>query len=117
MGGPMMMRGPMMMGLGLSATDPAAVLARRQELGLSQEQVTKVEGIVEKARAEAWSALTEEQKRKLAEMPAPAASMMQMCQQMMKQMSGGAGGPMMMCPWMRAARGTEGTPAQPGPPR
>ncbi len=114
MGGPMMMRCPMMMGAALLPTDPAAILALRSELGLTQEQVGKLQGIVEQARAEAWTMLTEEQKRKLAETPAGPTSMMQMCQQMMKQMSGGTGGPM-MCPMMGSGPGTQSTP-QPGQP-
>lgn len=114
MSGPMMMRCRMMMGAAPLSTDPAAILALRSELGLTQEQVGKLQGIVEQARAEAWTMLTEEQKRKLAETPAGPTSMMQMCQQMMKQMSGGTGGPM-MCPMMGRGPGTQSTP-QPGEP-
>ena len=110
--GPKGMSGPMMMGAALLPTDPAAILALRSELGLTQEQVGKLQGIVEQARAEAWTMLTEEQKRKLAETPAGPTSMMQMCQQMMKQMSAGTGGPM-MCPMMGRGPDAQSMP-QPG---
>ena len=93
MSGPMMMRCRMMMGAELTPADPSAILALGEELGLSKEQVTKLKGIVARARSEAEAVLTAEQRKKLAQVPAAPASMMQKCRQMMKHTSaGGMGG-------------------------
>jgi len=103
MSGPMMMRCRMMMGAELTLADPSAVLALGEELGLSKEQVTKLQGIVARARNEAEAVLTADQRKKLAQVPAAPASMMQMCQRMMKQMSAGGKGEPMMCPMMQGS--------------
>ena len=111
---PMGMRGPMTGGTSPSLTDPIAILALRRELGLSEEQVSKLQGIIERARSEAQTLLTEEQRKKLAEPTTGATPVMQMCprMQMMVQMpmGGSCYPPMMMCPMMRGWTAPQGTP-------
>jgi len=89
-----------MVGYQLRATDLQVVLAHKEELELTDEQVTKLEAIAEKARREAESVLTEEQRGKTQTI-AKAAGMHETCWGMM---STAAGEHMkvatMMCPMM-----------------
>jgi hypothetical protein len=85
MTGPMRMRHRMMMNERLSAKDPSCIVALREELKLTEEQLKKLEEIVAKARAEAEQVLTEEQRKALAEVPEHGAWMRQMRERMMER--------------------------------
>ena len=65
----MMKRCQMMMKARVEPTDPGALLALKDELELSEEQVKKLEKIAEKARDRAKALLTETQQKKLEELP------------------------------------------------
>jgi len=65
----MMQRCQMMMKARVEPTDPAALLALKDELELSEQQVKKLERIAEKARDRAKALLTEAQQKKLEELP------------------------------------------------
>ena len=99
---------------------PAAIRGQAEALGLSDEQKQKLLDIENEARQKAKTVLTEEQVRKLGEVPEKPMAMMEMCQQMsskmmpmMQKMMGSQGSPMMMCPMcpmMRMMMGGQETP-------
>jgi hypothetical protein len=90
----------------ISAYDPAAVLALRSELKLTDDQVKELEAIVATAQEQVKAKLTPEQLASLQPIDATPSSMMQMCQSMPgKNMKG-----MMMCPMM--ATGASSTEAK-----
>jgi len=80
----MMMGCKMRMGATVSKDDPGSILALKSELGLTEEQVKKLEALQKKTQGRAAKILNDEQKKKLAEVP-DAAQMMEMCQKMMQQ--------------------------------
>ena len=80
----MMMGCKMRMGATVSKEDPGAILALKSELGLTDDQVKKLEALQKKTQGRAAKILNDEQKKKLAEVP-EAAQMMEMCQKMMQQ--------------------------------
>ncbi len=84
----MMMRCQMMMGAQIQKTDPVGLLALKEELELSEDQVGKLRQIAQTARQEAEAVLTDEQKEELEAIPDEPHSMMRMhrhMQQMMKR--------------------------------
>lgn len=83
----MMQRCRMMMRAQLDPGDPAAVIAMKDELGLSEEQVKKLQQMAETTRSQAKGVLTEEQKKKLQEMPREPRCPMDMPEMMMKMRS------------------------------
>ena len=80
----MMMGCKMRMGATVSKDDPGSILALKSELGLTDDQVKKLEALQKKTQGRAAKILNDEQKKKLAEVP-DAAQMMEMCQKMMQQ--------------------------------
>ncbi|MGB6064828.1 MAG: hypothetical protein WBG50_08460 [Desulfomonilaceae bacterium] len=62
---------------------PSAIRGQAEALGLSEEQVKKLLDIDNEARQKAKSVLTEDQLKKMGEVPDKPMAMMEMCQQMM----------------------------------
>lgn len=92
---------------------PSALYGRADDLGLSDEQKARLMEIETEARPKALAVLTDEQRKKVGDIPDKPATMMQMCQQMCGEMkpqmpAGGRGRPMMMCPMMERMRGETG---------
>jgi hypothetical protein len=83
----MMDRCRMMMRAQLDPADPAAILAMKDELGLSEEQIRKLQQMAEATRSQAKGVLTEEQKKKLQQMPKEPRCPMDMHEMMMKRMA------------------------------
>lgn len=91
-----------------------------EALGLSDEQLKKLLDIENDARQKAKAVLTEEQIKKMGEIPDKPMAMMEMCQQMsskmmpmMQKMMSSQGGATMMCPvcpMMRMMMGGQDTP-------
>jgi len=104
MGRPMRMRNRMFLDAELSRTDPCALLAVREELGLTGAQVVKLEAIAARAAADAAEVLTDDQKEMLSEIPDEPKTMMGMHRHMMRHMKGKKGEAGMegrtMCPMM-----------------
>jgi YHS domain-containing protein len=99
----MMMRCGMMMRANISKNGPAGILALKEKLNLTEEQVNTLETIAETSRKQAEIVLTKEQKEKLATIAEIPDSMMEMYQWMMPKMY-----KMMKkegdwtCPWIQA---------------
>jgi hypothetical protein len=119
----MMQRCMVMMRTPVFLDSPSAIRGQAESLGLSDEQKQKLLDIENEARQKAKTVLTEEQVKKLGEIPDKPMAMMEMCQQMsakmmpmmQKMMDGGSPGqqPMMMCPMcpmMRMMMGGQDTP-------
>ena len=114
----MMRRCQAMMFAPVFLDSPAAIRGQAETLGLSDEQKQKLLHIENEARQKARSLLTEEQTKKMGEIPDTPMAMVEMCQQMsakmmpmmQKMMGGGSPGqqPMMMCPMMRMMMGGQG---------
>jgi hypothetical protein len=83
----------------ISAYDPAAVLALRSELKLTDDQLKELETIVATAQKQVKAKLTAEQLASLQPIDATPSSMMQMGQSM-HSMTGKNITGMMMCPMM-----------------
>jgi len=81
----MMMGCKMRMGATVSKDDPGAILALKSDLGLTDDQVKKLEELQKKTQDKAAKILTDEQMKKLAQLPDMSA-MMEMCQKMMPKM-------------------------------
>jgi len=118
----MMQRCRMMMQTAINPGDPVAILALKDDLKLTAEQVQKIQAIADKARQEAKGVLDEQQAKTLQAIPAKPETPMAMHQhmmQMMKNMPAGQGGgqmPMMNCPMMNMMGGGATTqPAQDKP--
>jgi len=101
---------------------PYAIYGQAAALKLSEEQKARLMEIAREARRQALAVLTEEQRKKLGDVPDKPVSMMQLCRQMcasMKQAkhkdAPSRGGAMMMCPMMRGS-GASAAPA-PGTPQ
>jgi len=118
----MMRRCQAMMFAPVFLDSPAAMRGQAESLGLSDEQKQKLLDIEKEARQKAKTVLTEEQIKKMGEVPDKPVALMEMCQQMstkmmpmmQKMMGGGSQGqPMMMCPMcpmMRMMMGGQDTP-------
>ena len=91
----------------ISAYDPAAVLALRSELKLTDDQVKDLEAIVATTQEQVKTKLTAEQLASLQPIAATPSSMMQMCQSM-HSMTGKNMTGTMMCPMMSASSSTAG---------
>jgi hypothetical protein len=89
----------------ISAYDPAAVLAIRDELKLTDEQVRELETIAATTQEQVKAKLTAEQLASVQPIAATPSSMMQMCQSM-HSMTGEKMTGMMMCPMMSASSST-----------
>ena len=110
----------MMMQTTINPADPAAILAIKDDLKLTAEQVQKLQAIADKAQQEAKGVLDEQQAKTLQAIPAKPETPMAMHQQMMqkmKEMPAGQGGqmPMMNCPMMNMMGGGATPPAQDKP--
>lgn len=106
-GGPMMMTCPMMACLGnikLHADCPAMLLAKTEDLKLTDAQKQQLHDIEESARKQARAVLTADQRGKLKDAPEGLMSMMQVCMMQHRAMMMGGKGKMMggkqgqMCP-------------------
>jgi len=109
----MMKRCRLMMSTPINPYDPAALLAVKGDLNLTDDQVAKLKSIMDKAREDAKNLLTDDQNKKLEEVAKRPDTMMEMCQQMMPMMQKmmgekGTGGQMMMCPMMKSMMGGMG---------
>ena len=117
----MQQRCRMMMQTAINPGDPAAILAIKDDLKLTPEQVQKIQAIADEARKEAKGVLDEQQAKMLQAIPAKPETPMAMHQQMMqkmKDMPAGQGSkmPMMNCPMMKMMDGGATTqPAQDKP--
>lgn len=118
---PMMMRCRMMMSMEVKADDPAALLALKDQLKLTDEQADRLKAIVAQAREQADKVLTDEQKKQLEPMAKTPDTMMEMHRQMMQKMQQAKGSAkpgmmqMPMCPMMEMMHQMEkGTPAGQG---
>ncbi len=89
----------------ISAYDPAAVLAIRDELKLTDEQVKELETIAATTQEQVKAKLTAEQLASVQPIAVTPSSMMQMCQSM-HSMTGEKMTGMMMCPMMSASSST-----------
>lgn len=84
---PLMMKWCMiMMRTPIFLDSPAALRGQAEDLGLSYKQVKELLDIENEARQKAKSVLTEEQIRKIGEVPEKPMAMMEMCTQMGSKM-------------------------------
>jgi hypothetical protein len=95
----------------VSAYDPAAVLALRDELKLTDDQVKDLEAIAATTQKQVKSKLTAEQLASVEPIAATPSSMVQMCQSM-HSMTGKNMMGMMMCPMMSAGASSTTTKNQ-----
>ena len=79
----MMMCCRMMMRAAIDPQDPAALLALKDDLGLTDEQTDKLQAIVQETRQQAAAVLTPAQKEKLKGLADAPGTMMDMCRRMM----------------------------------
>jgi hypothetical protein len=86
MGGPMMLQCKLLMKMEIRPTDPAALLALKADLGLSDEQTGVFETLSAESRAAAEKLLTGQQKQKLAALGRQPRTFMQMHMAMMQEM-------------------------------
>lgn len=87
-----MLRCRMIMGMEVSSTDPVAVLALSEQLGLEDQQMQTIKDIQSKAREQTQAVLTEGQKAKLDTVADSSAGMVKVhkaVMEMMKVMHGG----------------------------
>lgn len=99
----MMQRCKVMMRAPIFLDSPGAIRGQAEALGLSEEQVKKLLDIENDTRKKARAVLTEEQTKKMGEVPDKPMAMME-------KMMGSKGGPMMMCPMMRMMMGGQDKP-------
>jgi len=83
---PMKMRCGMMMNMEVTSHDPAALLALKDQLKLTEEQTKRLEAIVAQARQQAEQVLTDEQKTQVQPLEKLPTTMMEMHRQMMEKM-------------------------------
>jgi hypothetical protein len=95
----------------INAYDPAAVLALRSELKLTDDQVKDLEAIAATTQDQVKSKLTAEQLASLQPIAATPSSMMQMCHSMHSKTGKNMMG-MMMCPMMSAGASSTGEKGQ-----
>ncbi|CAN5748986.1 hypothetical protein BH09VER1_BH09VER1_11830 [soil metagenome] len=96
----------------VSAYDPAAVLALRNDLKLTDDQVKQLEAISAATQEQVKAKLTEEQLAALKPIAATPASMMQMGQSMHSMTGKNMTGMMMMCPMMPAGASSSAAKGQ-----
>jgi hypothetical protein len=104
----MMQRGHMMTHAALTRDDPSAILGLKEQLGLTDDQVAKLEALQKKTNEDARATLTDEQRAQLENLPAGPGSMAQMYGQMMahmQQMYGESGEATETCPMMQMMMG------------
>ena len=106
------MRCPMMAGLSgirLFADGPAAILARAEELGLDAQQAERLGRIAESARRQAGEVLTDDQRRRLGDVPRERIPVMKLGKMRMKGRMAGenAGGMCPMCMKMMKSKMTQ----------
>lgn len=101
------MRYKMMMDAKTGVTAPYGLIAIKDELDLTEDQVSKLQAIADKAESDARAVLTGEQQQKVDELKDTPASTMGMCKHMMPKShemmrEGAEKGPMTcpMCPMM-----------------
>ena len=118
----MMQRCQVMMHTPIFIDSPCAIYGQADVLKLSDEQKKNLIQIEKEARQKALAVLTDEQKRKIGDVPEKPMAMAQMCQQMcskmmpmmQKMMSGeGKTGPMMMCPMMNSGKAPQNSDPKP----
>lgn len=113
----MMMRCQMFMNTAVTPSDPAAILALKDQLKLTDAQVTQLEAINKAAQDKAAAVLTADQTKTLAAMPKTPQTMKEMHEQMMGQMQkmkgDKMGGPPMSCPMMEMMKNHTGETTQP----
>jgi hypothetical protein len=99
---PMKMRCGMMMNMEVTSHDPAALLALKDQLKLTEEQTKRLEAIVAQARQQAEQVLTDEQKTQVQPLEKLPTTMKEMHRQMMEKMGQAKGGMkgQMTCPLM-----------------
>lgn len=101
----------MLMRMEVKADDPGALLALKEHLKLTPDQLEQLKKIVAQAREDAGKVLTDEQKKQLEPIAKTARSMMEMHHDMMQKMgykmTGHQKGPAMMCPLMKAMEAME----------
>lgn len=118
---PMKLKCQMMMKMEVKATDPAALVAVQDQLGLTDEQTAAIKDLQAKTREATNAILTDEQRQKLQELGELPATHMAMHQMMMQKMKGkmqakkggmmGMQGKEMMCPMMAAMKQQTDKPA------
>ena len=96
----MIMRCRMMNATQVNAYDPASVLAYQTGLGLSDEQVKKIQDIAAQARREVKSVPSQDQLDKLRPMATGPQSWTQMYQWMMHRPQQTGASWVSVCPWM-----------------
>ena len=116
----MKMQCQMLMSTAVSPSDPAAILALKDKLKLTEAQTAQLEAINKDARDKALVVLTADQKKTLETMPKSPQTMKDMHEQMMGKMQTMMGGKMgdkqMNCPMMNMMGGGATTqPAQDKP--
>lgn len=104
----MMMCCPMMMGMVVSPTDPAAILAFKDQLKLTEAQTAQLEAINKEAQDKAVAVLTADQKTMLDAVPDSPQAMNEMRRQRM-------GCWMMCCPMMKTDSGDSTQPEKDQP--
>jgi hypothetical protein len=92
MSGPMKMRHQMMMNMEVTPQDPAALLALKGQLKLSEEQTKRLQAILTQARQQAEQVLTDEQKTQLQPLEKLPKTMMQMMEHMGHEQPAAKGG-------------------------
>jgi hypothetical protein len=99
---PMKMRCRMMMNMEVTSHDPAALLALKDQIKLTEEQTDRLQAILTQARQQAGQVLTHEQTAQLQPLEKLPKTMAQMHHQMMEKMGHAKGGMkmQMMCPMM-----------------
>lgn len=111
----MKMRCNMLMNTTVIPNDPAAILALKAQLKLTEAQTTQLEAINKEAQVKAAAVLTIDQQKTLDALPKTPQTMMDMHEQMMgqmqKMMGGKMGEQMMNCPMMTMTSATT-QPAQ-----
>lgn len=108
----MIMRCRMMNATQIDAYDPASVLAYQTGLGLSEQQVSKIQEIAAEARQQVKAVLNQEQTTQLAPLSRGPQSITQMCQWMMQRAPQSGGNWTMMCPMMMSPAATQPTRQQ-----
>lgn len=83
---PMMRHSAMMMHAPTSPSDPSSMLALKEDLDLSADQVSQLEGIAKQAQEQALGVLTDEQRSSLETLPPAASTMQGMWQNMDRKM-------------------------------
>jgi hypothetical protein len=110
----MKMRCQMMMDTAVTPADPAAILALKDQLKLTETQTAQLKAINKEAQDKAVAVLTADQKTTLDALPASPETMMDMHEQMMGKMRKVMGGNKeMSCPMMNMMRGHMGPTTQP----